>query len=175
MSVAEVPMASAAWADPSNYKVASRSSYSRIVIHITSGHGSAVSVSQMWQQSPSITKHTSAHFVIGQDATILQCVHLKDIAWHAHDASLDSIGIEHCAREPGELYPTDPGLPVSDAQYAASAKLVAYLLKAAGLPANRTTVLGHCEADTKTTHTGCPNSIWDWSRYMALVNKEMAA
>lgn len=167
--IAEVPMASAAWAHPSNYRAAERT-YKRIIIHITSGRGDPIPVAQMWQEP---NHGTSAHLVVGQDGTTLQCVRLKDIAWHAHDASLDSIGIEHCAREPGEFKKDDPGLPVSDAQYRASAKLVAYLLTAAGLNADRTTVLGHCEADKKTTHTGCPNSIWDWDRYMPLVHEEM--
>lgn len=172
MSIAEVPMASAAWADPTNYKTAARGTYARVIIHVTDGHADPLPVAQMWQEPH---HGTSAHFVVGQDGTTLQCVHLKDVAWHAHTASEDSIGIEHCARTPKELGPRDPGLPVSEAQYAASAKLVAYLLKAAGLSADRTTVLGHCEADRKTTHAGCPNAIWDWVKYISLVTKEMAA
>jgi N-acetyl-anhydromuramyl-L-alanine amidase AmpD len=168
--IAEVSMASAAWADPTNYRTAARAGYARIIIHITSGRANPVPVAQMWQEPH---HGTSAHFVIGQDGTVLQCVRLKDVAEHAHDANADSVGIEHCAREPKEFGPQDPGLPVSDSQYRASAKLVAYLLIAAGLQASRMTVLGHCEADKKTTHSGCPNAIWDWDKYMGLVQEEV--
>jgi N-acetyl-anhydromuramyl-L-alanine amidase AmpD len=97
-------------------------------------------------------------------------------AFHAHDANSRSIGIEHCARTPGELGKTDVGLPPSDGQYRASAKLVAYLLTAAGLQPTREYVMGHHEIDPKTTHTGCPDSCgWDWSYYINLVRLEFEA
>lgn len=171
--IAEVPMARAAWAHPSNYRAAARQSYRRVVIHVTDGHGDALPVAQMWQQPH---HGSSAHFIVGQAGETLQAVRLRDVAWHAHDANGDSVGVEHCARTPRELGPTDPGLPPSDALYAASARLVAHLLKAAGLPATRgVTVVGHREADPKTTHDDCPDGAWDWGRYMALLESEMAA
>lgn len=101
---------------------------------------------------------------------MIQCVPLKDIAWHAHNANAYSVGIEHCCRTPRVLGHDDPGLPPSDALYKASAGLTAWLCVHLGIQPSRVTILGHNEADTRTTHTGCPTSTgWDWQRYMELV------
>lgn len=172
-NVAEVPMAKPAWAHPTNYRAGHRTGYNRVVVHVTDGHPDALPVAQMWQQP---NHGSSAHLVVGQAGEVYQAVRLKDVAWHAHAANWDSVGVEHCARSPGELKKGDPGLPPSDALYAASAKLVAYLLRAAGLQAVRhVTVLGHAEADPATTHKDCPDGCWDWGKYMDLLSKEMAA
>lgn len=172
-TVAEVPMATPVWAHPTNFRVANRVTYNRVVVHVTDGHGNALPVAQMWQEPD---HKSSAHLVVGQAGETYQCVRLKDVAWHAHTANWDSIGVEHCARTPGELSKTDPGLPPSPSLYAASAKLVAYLLKAAGLKAVRgVTVVGHAECDPDTTHEDCPNGAFDWGAYWPLLEKEMAA
>lgn len=172
-SVAEVPMAVPAWAHPTNYRTAHRTGYNRVVIHVTDGHGSALAVAQMWQQPD---HKSSAHFVVGQAGEAYQAVRLKDVAWHAHAANWDSVGVEHCARSPGELGRGDPGLPPSPALYATSAKLVAHLLKAAGLAAARgVTVIGHAAADPATTHADCPDGAFDWAVYWPLLLQEMAA
>lgn len=98
-----------------------------------------------------------------------------DVAWHATTPNRNSIGIEHCARSPGEFTrqippgtPPDPGLPVTPGQYAASAKLVAWLCQQFDFPVDRDHIKGHCEA-AKTDHDDCPNRIWDWPGYMTLV------
>ncbi len=154
-------------AHSSNYRPADRLGFSRIVIHCTDGRPHADPVAKMWQEP----KHgSSAHFVIGQDGKVIQAVSLADVAYHAHGANSASCGIEHCARTPGELSKEDPGLPPSEAQYAASAALVAWLCGAFRLKANRQTIQGHAEADPATTHTRCPDGCgWDWARYMALL------
>lgn len=172
---ADYPGATWVAADPSNYRSASRQRVSIIVIHCTDGHENAQPVAEMWQGP----QHgSSAHFVIGQDGTVLQCVRIKDVAWHAHSANSWSVGIEHCARTPGELSKpgyADPGLPPSDAQYAASAQLVAWLCAQEGLQPSRVCVVGHNEADSVTTHRQCPTGCgWDWPRYMTLVVAEFA-
>ena len=161
--------ASAIWqpAHVSNYRTAWREKVSLIVIHCTDGHANAKPVADMWSTS----KHgSSAHFVIGQDGTIIQSVRVKDIAWHAHAANSYSVGIEHCARTPKELSKTDPGLAPSDAQLNASAALVARLCVVNGLPPSRVAIVGHNEADAATTHTLCPTGCgWDWADYMVRV------
>lgn len=170
---AEVPGAIAVWADPTNYRprpqAQEKAGYSLVIIHITSGRADPMGPARMWQEP---WHGTSAHFVVGQDGTVIQCVPLKFAAQHAHSCNPYAVGIEHCAREPKELSASDPGLPPSDALYRASAKLVAYLLKAAGLPVTRQFVKGHAEADNRTTHTGCPDSVWQWDIYMPLVQAE---
>ncbi len=163
---AEVPAATMVPAHPSNYRTATRLTFSRVVIHITDGRGDPYAVAEMWQEP---NHGSSAHFVIGQDGAVLQCVRLKDVAQHAHAANGTSIGIEHCARSPKELGPADMGLPLSEAQYLASARLVAYLCKAAGLEVSRDVIIGHAETDPATTHTDCPGGAFDWGVYMPLV------
>lgn len=167
---AEVPGASWMPAHYTNYgfRPTYILSYKAIVIHCTDGRERAKPVAEMWQRPD---HKSSAHFVIGQAGELIQCVKLRFAAWHAHDANASSIGIEHCARTPGELDDNDPGLSPSDALYGTSAQLVAYLLKAAGLPVQRgKTIFGHAEIDKKTTHTKCPDGCgWDWPRYLAMV------
>ena len=154
-------------AHPSNYRVSYRQRPTLIVIHCTDGHERAQPVAEMWREP---NHGSSAHFVVGQNGEIFQSVMIKDVAWHAHSANSYSVGIEHCARTPGELGVDDPGLPPSDALYNASALLVARLCVRLGLPASRVAIVGHNEADKQTTHTECPTGCgWDWPRYMGLV------
>lgn len=177
--IAEVPGALWVPAHPSNYRprpAGALTPYSLVVEHITSGHADAMPVAQMFQSPPGSKANphgSSATFVIGQDATLIQCVPLRFAAQHAHSANPYSVGIEHCAREPGEFGPNDPGLPLTPAQLQKSAWLTAYLLKAAGLtPALHLNIKGHAEADPATTHTGCPNAVaggWPWDDYFELV------
>jgi N-acetyl-anhydromuramyl-L-alanine amidase AmpD len=164
----EYSLATWVGADSSNYRAGRARPVDKIVIHITSGHANAYPVAKMWQEPG---HGTSAHFVIGQDSTVIQCVRLIDTAQHAHDANSSSIGIEHCAREPNEpSFPKgDLGLPPTDAQYHASAELVATLLQRFKIPCDRKHVLGHAEADPKTTHSKCPTGAWDWSKYWPMV------
>ena len=137
----------------------------RVVLHITDGHENALPVAQMFA---TVGARTSAHFVIGQAGEIIQCVALDDIAYHAHAANGYSVGIEHCARSPGELGHDDPGLPLSEAQIAASVQLVAWLCQRYGLPQDRAHVQGHKEADLATDHDDCPTGVaggWPWERW----------
>lgn len=160
-------------ADPSNYRTSSRSTYARVVIHCTDGHPDPRGTAQMWQTKG---HGSSAHLVVGQDATIIQAVLLSDIAWHAHSANTTSVGIEHCARTPGSFSKTDPGMPPTAAQLEASAKLTAWLLAQCGLPADRCTIVGHAEADPETTHADCPTGCGlDLNAYAARVRELMQA
>jgi N-acetyl-anhydromuramyl-L-alanine amidase AmpD len=151
----------------------------RIVIHITDGTTTNGTVS--WFQSADNTGKTSAHYVVGQDGEVVEMVRDANIAHHAHNANGDSIGIEHVALSPNgakrlsqqtgrtynPLYPTDD-------EYRASAALVAWLCKTYNIPADRDHIIGHSEADPNTTHADCPNSVWDWTKYMGFVNDAMA-
>lgn len=146
-------------------------SASLIVVHCTDGHPSAENVGEMWGKP--MAKPSSAHFCVGNDGTIVQAVRLVDTAWHAHEANPISIGVEHSARTPGEFRPDDPGLPPSPIQYQKSATLHAWLCLQIGIQPSRVAILGHSEADTKTTHTRCPMGCgWDWTLFMGLVLAE---
>ena len=146
----------------------------RIVIHITSA-----------PQSPYIGSHfarpdanSSAHYMVDQNGAIIQFVREEDKAWHAGTANRRSIGIEHVAVERGGARygsTTFPYTPPTDAELTASAQLVAHLCSKYGLTPDRSTILGHREADPSTTHSSCPDGAWDWTDYMARVAAAYAA
>jgi N-acetyl-anhydromuramyl-L-alanine amidase AmpD len=136
----------------------------RIVIHITDG-GSKLNGTVGWFRNPAAK--VSSHYIVGRDGEIVQMVRHNDVAWHANNANGNSIGIEHNANTRG-LMPTEP-------QYRCSARLVAWLCHQYGIPVDRDHVLGHSEADTRTTHTSCPNAVWDWDTYMQMLDEEVAA
>lgn len=159
-------------AHPSNYRAVTETrEVDEIVIHITDG-GSRISGTIGWFQNPNQRNargnpiHVSAHYVVGRDGEVVQMVRNNDIAWHANSANRRSIGIEHVANTRG-LLPTEE-------QYVASARLVAWLCQQYGLPTDRQHVLGHAEADTHTTHTACPNAVWDWDHYMECLRNAVA-
>lgn len=144
---------------------------STIVIHITDGQADITKAVDRMRKSES---QVSAHFMVGRAGEVVQMVQLENSAWHATKANSYSIGIEHCARSPGELSKTDLGLPVTDEQYSSSAKLVAFLCKKRAIAVDRDHILGHCELKNPdgsfiSTHRDCPNKIWDWDRYMDLI------
>ncbi len=146
-------------ANAGNYRASSgQRTIRRIVIHITDG-GANINGPISWFQNPQA--RVSAHYIVGQDGEVVQMVHHNDVAWHAHTANGDSIGIEHVANTHG-LAPTE-------SQYCASAALVNWLCGQYSIDMNRTNVLGHSEADPRTTHRGCPNAVWDWDYYMGMV------
>jgi hypothetical protein len=144
----------------------------RVVIHINDG-GTKVSGTVRWFQNPNQRNrrnepiHVSAHYVVGQDGEVVQTVRNNDQAWHANSANRDSIGIEHIANP--------RGLVPSEAEYCASAALVRWLCDTYNIPIDREHILGHSEADTRTTHTDCPNSVWNWEYYMQLVQSATCA
>jgi V8-like Glu-specific endopeptidase len=172
--VSEYPGASRfAPAHRSNYRAVDRPrEVSQIVIHITDG-GSRIAGTIGWFQNPDQRNsrgepiHVSAHFVVGRDGEVVQMVRTNDVAWHANAANRNSVGIEHVANTRG-LMPTEE-------LYRGSAALVAWLCDRYGLPLDRTHVLGHAEADTRTSHTDCPNAVWDWEHYMDCVQEAAAA
>jgi hypothetical protein len=142
------------------------------VIHINDG-GSKVSGTVGWFQNPHQRNSrnepitVSAHYVVGQDGEVVQMVRHNDQAWHAGSANRDSIGIEHIANT--------RGLMPSEAEYCASAALVRWLCDTYNIPIDRTHILGHSEADPRTTHTDCPNAVWNWDYYMQLVQSATCA
>ena len=83
------------------------------------------------------TRLASAHYGVGDDE-IHQWVKESDTAWHAGNLMVNrqSIGIEN---EGG------PDLPISEATYQTSAKLIADICKRYNIPIDREHILGHRE------------------------------
>jgi hypothetical protein len=152
-----------------NYTPAHRpvQSIDKIVIHVTEGPfwGSV-----RWLQSPHA--HASSHYVVGRGGKIVQLVHLSDIAWHAGHwgTNEQSIGIEH----EGFTYGPDG---FTDAQYAASAKLAAWIARRSLMPIDRRHIIGHAQVPDGrggrggASHHTDPGPHWNWNRYLRLVRK----
>src|SRR4051794_12966611 len=139
-----------------------------IVIHATDG-GSLLG--NVWWLSGGHS-HASAHYVVSRDGSIVQLVHLSDIAWHAGNWKVNqhSIGIEHV----GETY--DPAGFTTE-QYRTSARLVAWLVRRFDIPVDREHIIGHYQVPDPNSpgeyggsdHHTDPGPHWRWGFYMNLV------
>jgi len=129
-----------------------------IVLHITEGSSAASAIATFEQ---SVHPHrVSAHFVIDRNGTVYQLVDLNDTAWHASQVNSRSVGIEHAA--------TAEGLPATEAQYEASAKLVAWLADTLLIPLSRGFVRTHNEASPKDGHVKCCTGGLDPDKVVAM-------
>jgi N-acetylmuramoyl-L-alanine amidase-like protein len=138
-----------------------------VVVHVTEGT-SAGAIS--WFRNP--RARASANYVVGRDGAITQMVRDRDVAWHAGNGWFNrhSLGVEH------EGYTGVAGM-VTDAEYRASAQLVAALLARSHLPVDRRHVIGHNEVPDPAhpwlrggfSHHTDPGRYWDWARYLTYV------
>ena len=129
-----------------------------IVLHITEGPSAASAIATFEQ---STTPHrVSAHFVIDRDGTVYQLLDLNYTAWHASQVNAHSIGIEHAAIA-GKLMATE-------AQYAASAKLVNWLAHRMYILLDRAHVRDHFEASPIDGHILCSKGALDPDRVVEL-------
>jgi hypothetical protein len=151
----------------SNYTNANRGAarIDKIVIHVAQGPYSGTI---NWFQDP--RANVSAHYVVSRRGKIAQCVHNKDIAWHAGHwkTNTKSIGIEHAGFV---------GNPKSFTRrmYRSSAKLSAYLSRRFNIPIDRRHIIGHNQVPGcpgpgggVSCHTD-PGRYWNWKRYMRMI------
>ncbi|CAM5319213.1 N-acetylmuramoyl-L-alanine amidase [Streptomyces pharetrae] len=146
------------WADrPDDYAI------DMVVVHVT--QGSFDSAVQVFQDP----EHGAAsHYIVGQDGRIAQMIRELDVAYHAgnRDYNERSIGIEHAGF-------VDRPQDLTDAMYAASARLTAGICRRYGIPVDREHIIGHVEVPG-TDHTD-PGPHWDWERYLKLVRQARTA
>ena len=164
----------ALWAPSPNYSRGRREPVRLIVIHITDGQPRVDRCVERFQQPKT---QAAPHFVVGRTGEVVQLVKLEDRAWHDSGRNGESVGIEHVARTPGELGEDDAGLPLTDAQLEASARLVSWLLQRFGLEADA--VVGHytnpetshhdCGLGDDATTGGGRRGIWPWGRYRGML------
>src|SRR5919201_1408806 len=138
-----------------------------IVIHTT--EGSADGAASWFQNDNS---HVSAHYVISRTGEIVQLVRQRNVAWHAGNWAVNttSIGIEH------EGVTDDPS-GYTDAEYRASARLVAYICRTWDVAIDRNHIIGHAEVPDPndpalrggSDHHTDPGQYWNWPKYMKLV------
>lgn len=154
-----MPMTSQRWAPQDCIQDRYGNKITMIVLHQTEG-GFKGAVS--WFLTPNHPGHTAAHYVISLGGDIVQCVPDDKACWHAgnYQVNLCSLGIEH------EGW-TDDGVPPTEIQLQASARIVAILCKKYGIPMDRQHIIGHCEVKG-ATHTD-PGHEWPWDHYMELV------
>jgi hypothetical protein len=156
----------AAWSNYSHHHRPARD-VRLVVVHVTEGsYGGTVS----WFRNP--RARAAANYVVGRDGRIAHMVPDNEVAWHAGNGYVNahSIGIEH------EGYTGIDGT-FTDAEYRASAQLVASLLRRYHLPANRGRIIGHNQVPDPFhsgelggwAHHTDPGTHWDWPRYMGYV------
>ncbi len=112
-----------------------------IFIHYTANPGTTAEQNRSYFENLGITGETSAsaHFVIGFDGTILQCIPLDEIGYAVKTRNYDSVSIECC-------YQSEDG-SFTEATYASLIRLTAWLLEKYGLtPAD---VLRHYDVGGK--------------------------
>jgi hypothetical protein len=156
-------------AAPSNYAHVHRpaSAVRLVVVHVTEGsYAGTVS----WFRNRKA--RAAANYVVGRDGRIAHMVPDSLVAWHAGNGYVNahSIGVEN------EGYANVAGT-FTDAEYRASAQLVASLLRRYRLPADRGHVIGHNEVPDPYrrgayggySHHTDPGPYWDWPRYMQYV------
>jgi N-acetyl-anhydromuramyl-L-alanine amidase AmpD len=147
-------------ANSGNYQGASRgaSAINYIVIHTTQGsYGGTIS----WFKNSA--SNVSAHYVVrSSDGEVTQMVDDSDVAWHDACFNSETIGIEH------EGFVDDPDTWYTEAMYANSAALTAWLADQYGVPKDHAHIMGHGEAPDCSDHTD-PGGGWNWGHYLSLV------
>jgi hypothetical protein len=144
-----------------------RGSVRLVVVHVAEGSfGGTV----RWFRNP--RARASAHYVVGRNGDVAHMVRDDQVAWHSGNGWVNahSIGIEH------EGYTGIDGT-LTDAEYRASARIVAGLLRRYRLPADRGHVIGHSEVPDPYrrgrfggwAHHTDPGRHWDWARYLGYV------
>lgn len=169
-----------------------------VVIHITDGGPSFNRCVERFQDDET---RMSPHFVAGRAGELAQLVDTADRAWHCSGWNTQSVGIEFVARTPNEFKkwprlsettrralvaddsgdawnsPTDPGMPVTEAQLVTGAALVAWLCRQYAWPADRHRIRPHCE-NPRSSHADCgrdvaDGGIWPWAKFLEMVRSEL--
>jgi len=153
-----------------NFRRGRKDNVSKIVLHVTDGQAK---LQRAVEHLCKPENQVSAHFIIGQDGSVIQLVDTDNTAWHASGANNYSIGIEHVARSKGELSSDDEGLDFTEEQYLSSVRLVKWLLEQYNLTSKD--ILGHSELTDEngkylSTHRDCPYKCIDKAKYFSLLN-----
>lgn len=114
---------------------------------------------------------SSVQYIIDTDGTVYQVLHEQDIAYHDGNfwSNTHSIGIEHVG------YDATGYTWYNAAQYAASARLVAYLLKKYAIPLDHNHIISHGTVYASTSaewnHLD-PGPYWLWDYYFNLISQQ---
>ena len=132
-----------------------------VIIHSTRGGASTYAEefesTVWWFENPA--SEVSAHAIVGYYGELDFPVPYEYTAWHAVAHNSEWLGIE--VVQPGR------DNEYSDAQYSLTAMVVLSMQKVFGFPLDRDHIKGHDEIDPKKSD---PGSLWDWDKFMALLN-----
>lgn len=141
-----------------NFNKGSVSRIKYIVIHYVGALGGAEDNCRYYGGG---NRNASAHYFVGFNGEVWQCVEDANIAWHCGASSYkhaecrnaNSIGIEMCVRKKNtkSMGATDKDWYFEDATVEAAAELTRYLMNKYGVPASR--VIRHYDVTGKI----CPN------------------
>lgn len=131
----------------------------RLVVHVV--QGSASSAINTFQNP---ANEVSAHYIVGEEGRVVQCVRHEDIAYHAGNWSYNkhSIGIEHGGW-------ADKRTTWTDAKIRSSAKLAAYCCRRHKIRVDRQHIIQHNRVPG-TDHY-CPGRYFPYDRYLKLVRR----
>ncbi len=149
-------------ASSANYTNANRESshnINRLVVHVVQG---SVSSAVNTFQNPA--NEVSAHYIVGDEGRVVQCVRHEDIAYHAGNWNYNkhSIGIEHGGY-------ADNRKTWTKAKIKASAKLAAYCCRRHKIKVDRQHIVGHVEVPGSTHY--CPGRHFPYKRYLDLIRQ----
>lgn len=111
-----------------------------IVIHYVGNPGTSAQNNRDWFDSPG--SNVSAHFVVGLEGEVIQCLPMEEISSASNHRNPDTVSIEVC-------HPDETG-EFTEETYAALVRLTAWLCDSAGLP--RENVIRHHDVTGKN----CP-------------------
>ena len=131
----------------------------RLVVHVVQG---TVSSAINTFQNPA--SRVSAHYIVGDEGRVVQCVRHADIAYHAGNwfYNKHSIGIEHGGW-------ADKRATWTDAKIRASARLAAYCCRRHKIKVDRRHIIGHNEVPG-TDHY-CPGRYFPYGKYLKLIRR----
>ena len=116
-----------------------------IVLHCTAGPTASSAINTF--RASVAPNRVSAHFVIDTDGTVFQLVDVERTAWHASEVNSRSVGIEHAAIPETQ--------PATEAEYQASAALVAWLCGVLKIPCDASHIQPHSVASPRDGHLLC--------------------